>query len=1303
MRDPIYVVLGAHRGGTSAVSKGMNALGVSLGDNLMPGVPGNNERGFWEDLDIVQHNGELLRAFDDSWHSIRILEESRIDAEAFPHLIAKGRALLALKLQSFTPFGFKDPRTARLLFYWERVFEELKLEPRYVIALRDPISVARSLDRRDGIPAAKSHLLWLEHMLGAMRWTNGRRRVVIDYNRLLADPAAQLERVRKTLHMPRVDARHIAEFKEYLSDELRHFKFDKALLRKDAQLPRLALRLYNLLDRLASDKLSESSAKVLSDIDAMWGEALDFGPVFAFAENKTREIIEWSKVVADREAQIRVRSKGIADREAQIQQMSSTVAARDQEIGEYAKVVAEREAQIRHLGARAAAHEHEIAEYAKIVADREAQIQHFTAVVAERERQIGDYIEVVAERDTQIAELGKNIASRDEEIELLRAGVAEGRRQVAEHAARIDDYVGRIDERDKQLEKLTVELGRRDQAIVDLTGWRDMQIEQIKNLHGELEILRSSLANEQEAAQLARAHSGDLGKQLYSASLRLQHIETSSFWRATSLLRTVWRFFENRVFRRNFIFQLIPNKDLELLRGTYEWRATGHDPFFYMLAVDGSYPSGWALVSSSLQRRAEDYTLKLYYDAGSGMTEQTTRVFPVTESGEVRELTWFPRGIRQMRWDPMQGTGELTQNPIVISHVGLVARSLHRIARVWAIMRSRDSEKLQKIGVTWRRFLSQPQPTYEAASALRNHIPTIGYEALVEAQALTDSDRNDIVVHIESLAVRPLISVLMPVYNTPPNFLRAAIDSVRAQLYPNWELCIADDASPSTEVKDILEEYRQQDPRIKIEYRTTNGHISAASNSALALAEGEFVALLDHDDMLAEQALYQMVVELNRHADTDIVYSDEDKIDENGNRYEPHFKPDWSPDLLYSQNYVSHLGVYRTSLVRAVGGFREGFEGSQDYDLILRCVAAAKNPHIRHVPAILYHWRATTGSTALSRDNKGYATQSGINALEDHFRLRGLDGVSVESGRYPTTYRVRFPLPAEPPKVSLIIPTRDGCDILRACIESIQTKTTYPNYEIVVVDNQSSDERTLRYFEEAQATGVRVLRYADKFNYPAINNFAVQQVDGAVVGLINNDIEVISPEWLTEMVSHALRPEIGAVGAKLYYGNDTIQHAGVILGVGGVAGHSHKYFPREVPGYFARLCLTQNLSAVTAACLLVRRETYLQVGGMDSANLPIAFNDVDFCLRLCEIGLKNVWTPYAELYHHESLSRGAEDSPEKIERFQKEIRYMMERWGELLRHDPYYSPMLNLEREDFRPNYKAPPPKPWLNHNRPMR
>jgi len=388
--------------------------------------------------------------------------------------------------------------------------------------------------------------------------------------------------------------------------------------------------------------------------------------------------------------------------------------------------------------------------------------------------------------------------------------------------------------------------------------------------------------------------------------------------------------------------------------------------------------------------------------------------------------------------------------------------------------------------------------------------------------------------------------------------------------------------------------------------------------------------------------------------------------------------------------------VYRAALVKSVGGFREGFEGSQDYDLLLRCVAARETPDVRHIPAVLYHWRASSGSTALTADAKNYATEHGIEALKEHFRSRGREGVLVEPGRFPTTYHIRFPVPERAPKVSIIIPTRNHQAILRQCIDSIRAKTSYSNYEIVVIDNLSDDDESLRYFAELEKSGVRVLRYDLPFNYSAINNFAVERVDGTVVALLNNDIEVITSDWLTEMASHALRPDIGAVGAKLYYGNDTIQHGGVIVGLGGVAGHSHKHLPRDNPGYFRRLFLTQNLSAVTGACLVVRRDNYLKVGGLDEANLTIAFNDVDFCLKLWAIGLRNVWTPHAEFYHHESASRGPEDSPEKIDRFRKEIAFMKAKWGDRLKRDPYYSPILTLDWENFTPDFRKAPRKPWI-------
>jgi O-antigen biosynthesis protein len=758
----------------------------------------------------------------------------------------------------------------------------------------------------------------------------------------------------------------------------------------------------------------------------------------------------------------------------------------------------------------------------------------------------------------------------------------------------------------------------------------------------------------------------------------------------------LWRFV-NRVFRRDFQFDLAPNSQLSAVGESHKWRAIGNDPSFALKPVGGAFPAGWVLIKVSMHGSDESLAPKLYYDAGRGMSEDTAVTLSIGPHGPLHELVKLPRGIRSMRWDPMDGVGEFIQGPILISRVGPVARF-----RLWKAMSQNDPSKPKGVGAFIRRMMSRQERLYKEVSQLKSRIAAGSYQTWTKTHRLREADKMAINQHIADLAWRPLISVLMPVYNTPADILREAINSVQAQLYPYWELCVADDASDSGHVREVLEEFRKSDQRIKVAYRAASGHISAASNSALAMTQGEFIALLDHDDVLSDQALYQVAVELNDNPATDIVYSDEDKIFSESDpthspgRGDPHFKSDWNPELLYSQNYISHLGVYRAELVRAVDGFRVGLEGSQDYDLLLRCIAARGEARVRHIPAVLYHWRASSGSTALNPEEKSYATDHGIKALEDHFRSRGVDGVVVEAGRFPTTYHVRYALADPAPKVSLIIPTRNHHEILRGCIDSIRGKTTYPNYEIVVVDNQSNDRATLRYFDEIQKSGVRILGYEQPFNYSAINNFAVERADGEVIGLLNNDIEVITPEWLTEMVAHAMRPDVGAVGAKLYYSNDTIQHAGVIVGLGGVAGHSHKHLPRDNPGYFRRLCVTQNLSAVTGACLVVRKENYLEVGGLNSEDLTVAFNDVDFCLKLCELGLRNVWTPHAELYHHESMSRGPEDSPEKLARFRQEMRYMKERWGERLRKDPYYSPMLTLDWENFQPDFRNAPRKPWI-------
>ncbi|MGZ9189309.1 MAG: glycosyltransferase family 2 protein [Nitrospira sp.] len=546
---------------------------------------------------------------------------------------------------------------------------------------------------------------------------------------------------------------------------------------------------------------------------------------------------------------------------------------------------------------------------------------------------------------------------------------------------------------------------------------------------------------------------------------------------------------------------------------------------------------------------------------------------------------------------------------------------------------------------------------------------------------LSDADRSAMRAAIAVFERAPLIAVVMPTYNPRPEWLIAAIESVRGQIYPHWELCIADDASTDTAIRLILERYMREDPRIKAVFREQNGHISAASNSALGLVRGEWVALLDHDDVLAEHALFWVADAVNRHPEALLIYSDEDKIDASNNRTEPYFKCDWNIDLFYSHNLITHLGVYSTALVREIGGFREGLEGSQDYDLALRCIERITPGAIHHIPRVLYHWRTHAGSTAHSSASKPYAVVAGEWALNEHLGRCGIAAAVEATGH---GYRIRYALPQSPPLVTLIIPTRNGMPLIRQCVSSILEKTIYPNYEILIVDNGSDDPVTLRFFDEIKAAAcVRVVRDDRPFNFSALNNAAVQHAAGVLVGLINDDIEVIAPDWLGEMVSLALQPAIGAVGARLLYPNDTLQHGGVILGLGGIAGHSHKHLPRHEHGHSRRTKLIQSLSAVTAACLVIRKSTYEQIGGLNETDLAVAFNDVDFCLRLREAGYRNVWTPHAELYHHESASRGDENTPVKQARFAREIAYMKKRWGPLLLNDPAYSPNLTLNREDF--------------------
>lgn len=525
-------------------------------------------------------------------------------------------------------------------------------------------------------------------------------------------------------------------------------------------------------------------------------------------------------------------------------------------------------------------------------------------------------------------------------------------------------------------------------------------------------------------------------------------------------------------------------------------------------------------------------------------------------------------------------------------------------------------------------------------------------------------------------------SVVVPLYNTPELYLRKMIESVLYQTYDNLELCMADGSDKAHRyVKDICKEYRYYDKRIKYKKLKKNMGIADNTNECLKMATGDYIVLFDHDDFLHPSALYENMKAITEK-NADFIYTDENTFHETINdAFNPHYKPDFSPDYLRSINYICHLTTFSYDLYKNVGGFRREFDGSQDYDMILRLTEQAK--HIVHIPKILYYWRAHANSVAMDIHAKNYCITSAKKALAEHLKRVGLKG-TIEDGAFLSSYRIRYELKNKP-LVSILIPNKDHVDELKRCIDSIITSSTYDNYEIIIIENNSVEESTFKYYKEIENNEkIRVVKWERKFNYSAINNFGATFAQGEYVLLLNNDVEVISHDWLEEMLMFVQRDDVGAVGAKLYYPNDTIQHAGVIIGIGGVGGHSHKYFPKNDYGYFARLVTVQDLSAVTAACLMVKKSVFDRLNGLDEG-FQVAFNDVDFCMRIRQAGYLIVYTPYAELYHYESISRGAEDTPEKVERFNGEIRRFQKRWGEELKKgDPYYNPNLSLEFEDFR-------------------
>lgn len=860
-------------------------------------------------------------------------------------------------------------------------------------------------------------------------------------------------------------------------------------------------------------------------------------------------------------------------------------------------------------------------------------------------------------KQTAATQLELRIRTLHKEFEELRKGVETDKLQFEEQLKILDAKAFENTKRVGKLERDVVVLTSRIEDFQGQAAERERNIDELK----------TALRRQTNLAQAA----GGLLERVTN------EFHDSTSWKLTAPLRALRNAFvpknlmslyETAVFNADLVDGvLLPsNDDPQILIG----------PGFSL--GKGVYKAK-ACIGSSVGVRP-----RLYLDIGDGFREETSiGLRPNGVSGEYEAVFLSPTRLRQLRLDPSDENVTTQTTNIQVYRYGFLRR-FHYLLRLGLSTYRHDPLALYRRAIAYMRSydgtrlitLDKDRASQEGRGR---------YSDWIKIHDYNDSrDREVVRAKVDSLERSIKFSILMPVYNTPMKLLDEAINSVLNQLYGNWELCIANDASTHRHVKAQLDAWSQRDGRIKVIHRTENGHICRATNSAFELASGGWIALLDHDDVLRPHALAEVAGAIAENPDAGLIYSDEDKIDEHGNRFDPHFKPGFSPELFHSMNYFNHLTVLRADLVKSVGGWRPGFEGSQDYDINLRITEQIDPAQIIHIPRILYHWRAVSGSTALSGSEKDYPYRAGFRALEAHRKRTG-SGATVEPVPGLPFYRLRHTVRNPKPLVSLIIPTRDHVELLRVAVESILEKTTYPNYEIIIVDNESQEPETTTYLEKvAQDRRVRVLSYSYPFNFSAINNEAVQQAKGDIVGLINNDVEVISPDWLTEMVSWAQQNRIGCVGAKLYYPDNTVQHGGVILGLGGVANHAHLGLTQDDPGYFGRSKVIQNLSAVTGACLIVRKEVYKEVGGLDEHHLQVAFNDVDFCLKVREAGYWNVWTPFAELYHHESLSRGKEDTPEKKRRFAGEVATMTERWETEIRTDPFYSPNMSLDGESFK-------------------
>jgi GT2 family glycosyltransferase/glycosyltransferase involved in cell wall biosynthesis len=1332
------LVLGMHRSGTSAVTRMLNLCGANLGCHLLPPKP-DNERGFWENETFLELHENVLAQWSLRWHDIAQFPPDWRQSPAARRFTTALRHALATEFGDSRLVLVKDPRLSLLAPLWTDALRGTPIHPAFVIVVRHPDEVAASLGKRDGLSIAHSRMLWLQHMVECVRATRAHPRVFVHYDDVLRDWRKQLGRIQSALalDLPERNARTEAEIDAFIEPSLRHHRAGPDAP-ETAPMPAMLGEIYRYLQTLCADGATDPAHfdKLIAHFESQMEIA---GPLIRdltdkIASDHARRAEELDKaraVIHAKDEEIEQARKVVRAKDEEIDRARATIEAGKTEIersrqAHFARD--EREASLLRELERMKLNDEEL----RAENLRAARVWHDTETAlraqaenALRERvdlrnelartsQSRDGIEAAYREELQAAR--SNIDALADAIETARA--AHRARDITERVLHDEivalrgslwfrigralrllsapqvfhltvptaDFTGQEQVADTLRFAVDTPVdGKMVDETIRIAGWCfDTAGSRVairirsgeRAVYADMDLPRPDVA----AAFADCAAAGSCG---FSAAIDLPEGTHDVVVEARTAAGHAWQpLGTRRVMLRRAPLRISLDTPSSMLVECGPLRISGWCVHPHARVMDLCLVAGPTRIPCQYRLERTDVAQALPDIPGSSHSgfEVTLSLPPgkwrleflaVLEDGSECMLEW-PQTLR-VRKPPLHRRFVRAAR----SHASWMRLALREgsrwIAEHRRVPRPREIPQLIRLSreLHMRRIAS---PQIAAPAGFRLPEVRDSYAAWQDCNHFTAAARADLQRRLADAGTLPALSIVMPVYNPPLPFLRQAIDSVRAQAYPDWELCIADDASTVDGVREYLREVAATEPRVRLCLRNANGNISLATNSAAELAHGEFLVFLDQDDLLAPDALAEIALAACAQPDADVLYSDDDKIDVDGHRFAPQFKPDWSPELLLGYMYFSHVFAVRRALYEDLGGMRTGFEGSQDYDLALRASERARA--IVHIPQVLYHWRVLPGSTAASGAAKPQSFEAGRRAVAQALQRRGIVAeafqpewaVKAQCG----IFNLRFP--DDGPKVSIVIPTRNEVEVLRRCLDSLR-RTTYRNYEVLIIDNESDDPEVLRYFESCGHRVVRIPNPNRRFNYAHINNRAAELADGDLLLFLNNDTEVVEPRWLSQMVGHAHFTGVGAVGARLLYPDKRIQHAGIVHGYyGGLAGPAFKLLPAWDNGYLSYARVTRNYSAVTAACLLTPRKTFLEFGGFDESRFEVAYNDVDYCYRLVARGLRCVYCADAELLHHEGHSRGFFDRPQEIAAFRHRYAGM---------RDLFYSPHLSLDDERF--------------------